>query len=330
MVRRFFEALAAQDTGQIRSLLHAEAVYRDSEGTLFEGAAEIIDNIAALPGDVSRIQTYEALRIVVFKNGDIMKVKTADGRIRRFYLRKDPPLRRLRLDFAYNGTLFHGIQRQTDKRTVQGVLENILAHITNNPVTLKVAGRTDKGVHALAQTVHFDTSSPMDAAKMFTILQRMVPTDIRPLKMEEVPPVFHARYDALAKTYRYTLCHTKDPFSAHQSLFHPRIDNAALQGIIAKCLGTHDFRGFANLAPDGEPVKTLHAVEVYSEGDKTHIEITGTGFLRHMMRIIVGNALRDITKGTNLVEEALENPERDDTKFMAPAAGLALKKVHYT
>ncbi len=329
MVRRFFAALAAEDKGKIRSLLYQEAVYRDSEGTLFEGAEEIVENFSAIPADILKLHTYEALRIVVFSNGDTMKVKTEDGRIRRFYTKKKSPFRRVRLDFAYNGTLFHGFQRQNDKRTVQGVLENILAHITNGSVALKVAGRTDKGVHALAQTAHFDTSSPMAPDKMFTILQRMAPTDIRPLRMEEVPPVFHARYDALAKTYRYTLCHEKDPFSAHQSLYHAPVDKNALQDILSACLGTHDFRGFAKQTPASDPVKTLRAVEIFSEGEKTHIEITGTGFLRHMMRIIVGNALRDLSKRTNLVKEALEEPGRDDTKFMAPAAGLSLKKVHY-
>ncbi len=330
MMEAFLRALMRHDEETLSALVGKDTVYRDIEGTLHFGKEALKKLLALNLGDHKKRYVYENIHVCAFTRGILMKVKFKDGFLHRVYIKKnDPSSRRFRIDFAYDGTLFYGFQRQKRRRSVQGVLESVLKHICGHDVKLHPAGRTDKGVHALHQVAHFDTSSHLESGKIEDVMATMLPEDIVLIKIEEVPEVFHARYDVLKKTYRYTLIHRKDPFYAHKALYCPLVDADELLNLLKQCEGTHDFKGFCKQSPNQDTVKTIDNVVVRREKDFTHIELTGNGFLRHMVRIIVGNALNDIRKGTSLVKTALQNPDKNSRKHMAKASALTLANVVY-
>ncbi len=329
-MEKFLHALETSDEQALKTMVGPETVYRDEMEKLHHGKDAYERLLALNPGKHERYVQYENIHVCTFPDGTIMKVKFKGGFLHRVYRKKrDLSKRRFRLDIAYDGTLFHGFQRQRAKRSVQGVLEKILAHICGHDVFVHPAGRTDKGVHALHQVVHFDTTSALPQERIGSVLTMMLPEDIVLRNVEEVPEVFHARYDALKKTYRYTLIHRKDPFYAHRALYRPPLDQKQLLSVLKQCEGTHDFRGFCKQSPNQDTVKTIDRVDVKQDGDWTVVEITGNGFLRHMVRILVGNALNDVEKGTTLIRDALKTPDKNTRKHMAKASALTLSKVMY-
>lgn len=246
--------------------------------------------------------------------------------------------RRIKLTLAYDGTNYNGWQlqiRPRGVRTIQGVLEEKLRILTQEDIKVVASGRTDAGVHALGQVVHFDTTSTIPVERFPQALLSLLPLDIVPLKAEEVDDSFHARYSARWKTYRYTFDTASMPhvFWRRYAYHYPYpLDRSAMAQAAEYLLGQHDFRSFcASGSSVKDYVRTITACEFKTEGRLLMLDITGDGFLYNMIRIICGTLL-EIGRG-KLKPEAMKKiiaaQDRNAAGPTAPAHGLCLLEVGY-
>lgn len=245
---------------------------------------------------------------------------------------------RYKLTVAYDGTKFHGFQRQPKLRTVQGVLEKALFKMTKGKeITIFGSGRTDAGVHAFGQVIHFDYPGNIPADRMLKAVNSLMPLDVIVKDSEIVDNSFHARYGVKKKTYQYRVdCgYYTDPFKRFYTGHYPYpIDLKKIETAIGDLEGTHDFTSFA--ASGGvieNKVRTIYSATVKydKEQDELIFEFTGNGFLYNMVRILVatlleiGNGRRDIHDFLRLFEVK----DRQEARGTAPASGLYLKEVYY-
>ncbi len=253
-----------------------------------------------------------------------------------------------KLTLSYDGTPFHGWQIQPGLATVQGTLASALLQITGETVLPQGSGRTDTGVHAIAQVASFPLAVPIPAANMRRALNHALPASIRVLSAEPVPDGFHARHSARQKTYEYrilpapVLC---SPFQAPHVWAHPRpLDLRRIQQAARHILGTHDFLSFAAADPDratrtalstdqDEPVTTrtiLHSCWQLRDGLLVY-RVTGTGFLHHMVRNLVGTfaEIGLARLAPDCIPAILAARNRSAAGPTAPARGLFLVEVVY-
>ncbi len=252
-------------------------------------------------------------------------------------------MRNIRLLIAFDGTDFSGWQKQTNAATIQGTLEKALTRITNAPVTLHGAGRTDAGVHALAMVASFQTPSSLPLTTLHKGLNSILPSAIRILQTEDVGIEFHARFSTISKTYCYIL-ETGAIQSPIARLYAVHIPHTLAIEPMQQCLelitGTHDFASFEasgsrNKETSGGrgSIRTLHeAVFTPMAQNQFQFLFTGDGFLRHMVRNIVGTVL-DVGKGRKTVaefKEIIAAKDRSAAGTTAPAHGLFLKNIFYS
>ena len=244
-------------------------------------------------------------------------------------------MRRIRLVIEYDGTNYAGWQRQANALAVQQVIEEALTKLTQKPVVLNGASRTDAGVHALAQSAHFDTESPIPSDKFSYALNTMLPPDIRIRFSEETAADFHARFSAKGKRYRYLFWDAPHASALHRfthahSIY--RLDTDLMQTEADRLLGRHDFRAFsASGSCVKDTVRSIGRADVDRHGDEVGIIIEGDGFLYNMVRIIAGT-LANIGSGKlrpGVIRKALETGDRLDLGVTAPAKGLTLMEVFY-
>ena len=248
-------------------------------------------------------------------------------------------IRRIRLTLAYDGTDFHGWQVQPGLPTIQGVLEEIAAGLEGAPVHVAGSGRTDAGVHALAQVAAFTITNPIPTPNLRRAVNRLLPPAIRVIEAAEAPPEFHPRFDAIDKTYRYTIFRNEvcPPFEWRYVHHHPYpLDEAAMIAAAPRFEGEHDFSAFA--ASDdrdeemGSKVRTIFESRLRREPDRLIYHVRGSGFLKHMVRNIAGTLIE--TGRGNLPMSELESllGARFTRKAgpTAPAKGLTLVKVSYS
>jgi len=246
-------------------------------------------------------------------------------------------MRRMRLTVAYDGTAYAGWQVQPGAATVQSVMEAALGRILQEPVRLRAAGRTDAGVHAREQVVDFADSGRRDAETIVRGGNALLPDDIRILSAEEVPPHFDARRHATEKEYRYFLLLSRaaSPFlSRYAWHVESSVDVDALREALAPLVGEHDFTYFRGQGCTAKtPVRTIFRAGVtrHDVPGLYSVDVAGSGFLRHMVRNIVGTAV-DAGKGKHppgRVAEILAARDRGRAGITAPARGLFLWKVSY-
>ncbi len=246
-----------------------------------------------------------------------------------------PELFRYRAVLAYVGTDFHGWQMQRNAaRTVQAVLEHALGLFAGEPVRPVAAGRTDRGVHADGQVVHFDLSNVRDPREVRDGVNSILPWDARLLAVAPAPAGFHARGDALGKEYLYrwsraeVIAPRDVPFAAPLS---GSADSARMAVAAALLPGRRDFGAFAVRRPDGDSVRTLHSVKIEEEGAEIRARFRGDSFLRGMVRSIAG-LLADIARDRfppGRMAEILASGDRRLLAQKAQALGLTLVKVEY-
>lgn len=245
---------------------------------------------------------------------------------------------RYKLTMAYDGTEFSGFQRQPDQRTVQGVLEKALYKMTKGQsVTVYGSGRTDAGVHALGQVIHFDYPGLIPAPNMLKALNALLPLDTEILESQIVDEDFHARFNTTGKRYFYRVSRSyyTNPFTRHYTGHYAYpLDITRIQTALEDVKGTHDFTSFA--ASGGvikNKVRTIYdatVLEVPAQKE-VHFEFYGNGFLYNMVRIMVATLL-EIGNGRRDVHDFLrlyEVKDRQQARGTAPASGLYLKKVYY-
>ncbi len=252
--------------------------------------------------------------------------------------------RNFKLTLAYDGWEFYGWQVQPGKPTIQGTLAETLARITGESVLPQGSGRTDAGVHALAQVASVALESPIPVAGLWAALNDKLPASIRVLKVEEVANDFHARHSAKGKTYRYRIFRGEicSPFLAHYVWHYPwPLDEAQMQEVAAVVCGEHDFTSFAAVDPDraareqdGEPVSNVRAIFSSAwrrEGDELVYEVRGNGFLHHMVRNLVGTFVEAGKRKlpAQHIREVLAQKSRSAAGATAPASGLYLVNVEY-
>jgi tRNA pseudouridine38-40 synthase len=245
-------------------------------------------------------------------------------------------MRTLKLTLAYDGTEYAGWQRQQNALAIQQVVEEAFAHFTGGePPTVSGAGRTDAGVHALGQvaSVIVDFDHPVDAVQRG--LNVRLPGAIRVLQVEDVPLGFHARFHATGKTYRYRIARARvlSPFDRHQAWHVPwPLDEAAMRAAAAALVGTHDFASFqASGTLITDTTRTIERLDLEADSDTLTLTVTADGFLRHMVRIIVGT-LVDTGSSQRRAEDmpaTIAAARREAAGRTAPAQGLTLLSVRY-
>jgi tRNA pseudouridine38-40 synthase len=276
--------------------------------------------------------------------------------------------RNLKLTLAYDGHDFAGWQVQPDRATIQGTLVSVIEQLTGEKTLPQGSGRTDAGVHALAQTATVMLESPIPAANFGRALNDVLPRSIRVLAVEEMPPDFHARRSAVAKTYRYRIFRGDicSPFLARYVYHHPYpLDESRMVQAAALLEGEHDFTSFAAVDPEKrkevfetskerlEPakagfetnkagletnkglelnnVRTIFQSHWQRQGEELIYTVRGNGFLHHMVRNLVGTFLM-VGKGSLTVADVrriLQLRDRSAAAATAPASGLFLVNVEY-
>lgn len=242
-------------------------------------------------------------------------------------------MRNLRLVIAYQGTHYAGWQIQPVSPTVQGVIEDRLRQLTQQPSRLRAAGRTDAGVHAMGQVANFRTESSHGLRTFFRGLNALLPHDISILSVEEVPLEFDSRRHNRGKHYRYSVWNRRSlsPFHVHTTYhLHRPLDTDAMARASRALVGTHDFAAFRSADCERETtVRTLYRCSVTREEDLIHIDVEGTAFLRNMVRIIAGTLL-EVGQGTRSAESLpalLRGGDRVQAGMTLPPEGLCLVRV---
>jgi tRNA pseudouridine38-40 synthase len=245
-------------------------------------------------------------------------------------------MRTLRLTLAYDGTRFVGWQRQAEGESIQGLLEEALAKFEGAPLTVHGAGRTDAGVHALGQVASVRVTFRHDTSTLTRALNAHLPEDIRVLAVDEAAADFHARFSARGKTYRYQMRSggAASPFDRAFVWHVPEaLDVEAMQQAAMVFIGTHDFAAFRSVGNDvATTVRTLTTSQVQAgEGGLLVYEVSGDGFLRHMVRALVGT-LVEVGRGwrpAGSMAALLEGRARAAAGATAPPHGLFLARVVY-
>lgn len=245
-------------------------------------------------------------------------------------------MKRIKCELMYDGSRFSGYQSQPRDRTVQQEIEKALWKVhKKTPVKTHASGRTDAGVHAMGQVLHFDTPITMPAERWARALNGELPVDISVKQTEEVPETFHARYSSVGKEYRYRIYRTpyRDPFRTVYAHHYPYpLEVERMKDAAKYMLGEHDFTSFCSTKTDKEnKVRTVHDISFIEQGDDLEIRFTGDGFLYNMVRIMVGTLIK---AGNGRLEPAdvaliLAARDRNQAPQTAPAEGLYLWKVHY-
>jgi tRNA pseudouridine38-40 synthase len=276
-------------------------------------------------------------------------------------------MRRVLLTLEFHGGAFYGWQRQGPDRSVQAVVEHAVEDLVGHSVSVQASGRTDRGVHALAMPAHVDVDSRLGPRELMMALNHRLPWDVAVRAVQEADPRFHARFDALDKTYRYAfhLSQARSPLLTDRVHLVPRpLDIPAMTKAAAMLVGTHDFAAFRSQAePETEPgpersadtvgpaalahgdfepppwrgprpkgtVRTVHSAGLELRSDILHFEVNGTGFLRGMVRAMAGSLLQ-VGLGReplDWVQALLSNRDRREAGANLPGRGLTLVRVHY-
>jgi tRNA pseudouridine38-40 synthase len=240
-------------------------------------------------------------------------------------------MRRIKIILAYDGGGFHGWQVQPGLPTIQGTLEQIISEMEGAPVHVAGSGRTDAGVHAMAQVAAFTIANPIPLANFRRAVNRLLPPAIRVLSAEEVHAEFHPRFDAKAKTYEYRMARGEvcSPFEWPYVHHYPYpLDEERMAAAARSFEGEHDFTAYAASderdAEGKTKVRTVFSSTLERSGEKLIYRVRGSGFLKHMVRNIAGTL---IEAGKGNIPDLTKVPEKCGPT--APAKGLALISVEY-
>jgi tRNA pseudouridine38-40 synthase len=243
---------------------------------------------------------------------------------------------RIRATIAYDGTAYHGFQRQSAERepTIQGELERALSRMGAHSTTVLGAGRTDAGVHASGQVVAFDAEWRHALPDLHRALNAVLPDDIVVLDIAQAADGFHPRYQARSREYRYTIYNAawRDPLCRLYALHvGDPIDLLAMQEAARHLIGEHDFAAFGQATTGDSTVRVVHRVEIGGDRPWVTTDLEANGFLYRMVRSIVGSLI-EVGRGkisAGRFVEILHSRERGQAETTAPPHGLCLMRVNY-
>jgi len=243
--------------------------------------------------------------------------------------------RKIKLIIEYEGTAYQGWQLQASGPTIQGRLQETLKRITGETMAVVGSGRTDSGVHAEAQVAHFRTASRMTPRQFLMAFNSVLPRDIVITRVEEPGMDFHAQMSAVGKVYRYTLLNRRYPSALHYrrcTFLQAPLDEKAMERAAAMLVGEHDFSAFrAGNCQAKSPIRKIFHFEMYRVGDIVEMFFEGNGFLKHMIRNIVGTLIL-VGRGKIPVSDMvriLASRDRGQAGPTAPPQGLTLVRVYY-
>ena len=244
-------------------------------------------------------------------------------------------MRNIRLDICYDGTRYRGWQRLPGKEdTIQAKLEAVLSRILEEPIEISGSGRTDAGVHAQGQVANFHCESKLPCEEILSQLRRYLPEDIGIYSCKDCSPRFHARLNAVRKTYRYRIWNSDVPCVFDRRFVYvvpERLDLEQMKIAAQYFVGEHDFSAFCgNPKFKKSTVRLVRSIEIQRCGEEIRIEVTGNGFLHSMVRIIVGTLI-EVGRHERSADSIpdLFGGKRADAGFLAPAQGLCLQEVYY-
>ena len=244
-------------------------------------------------------------------------------------------MRNIKLTIEYDGKDFNGWQKQPNKLNIQGEVERAIDEITGVKTDLVASGRTDAGVHALGQVANFKTNSKIPIEKIPIALNTKLKRSIRIIMAEEVEENFHSRYSCKRKTYRYVINNSQNGTAIYRNFqynFSEKLDDVKMNEAIKYFIGEHDFKGFkASGTSSKNSVRTIYSGNVTRDNDIVKIEITGSGFLYNMVRIISGTLL-EVGLGKIKPEEIsliIKSGDRQKAGKTLPPQGLYLVNVEY-
>lgn len=249
-------------------------------------------------------------------------------------------MRNIKLILEYDGTNYHGWQKQPKLPTIQKTVEDALAQLTKTQIQIVGAGRTDTGVHAEGQVANFFTELSIPTIAFQKGLNTFLPHDIVVIDVDEVPTDFHARFSAMSRRYRYTILNRTYPSALrrHTAYFYSSIiDVNTLEAIFLYIHGKWDFTSFQKTGSDRtNPVCEIIDAGCYKTDEYVNIEIEANSFLRGMVRLLVGTALkcmknanRNVDEACTLFQHVLDNKDRSLSGPSVPAHGLSLISVKY-
>lgn len=239
---------------------------------------------------------------------------------------------RYKITIAYDGSNYYGFQRQPSKPTIEEKLSEALFKIHKKEIKIVASGRTDKGVHAYGQVAHFDSDLKIPVNKFIKALNSLLPSDIRVVGLKIVKEDFHARFQALEKTYQYVISKEYNIFTRNYETFiKSSLDLELMKEALKMFVGEKDFSGFSAYVKDKPTVKKIFKAELKEENEKIIITFTGNNFLKYMVRRMVGTII-DIglkRKSIDVIEKIFLTKNGNLGGKTAPANGLYLVEVLY-
>ena len=233
---------------------------------------------------------------------------------------------------SYDGSSYNGYQRQPGTKTIQGTIEGVLKQITKKDIIIYSSGRTDAFVHAHGQVFHFDTDITMKESNWKRAMNSLLPDDIYIKEVEFVSDDFHSRFSLKKKEYRYYINYQEfNPFYDHFSTNAFNLDIEKMKEAINHFIGTHDFKGFAGDTKDKDTIRTIYEARINDLGKVLEITFIGNGFLKYMVRIMVGTLI-EIGLGkkeSSIIDLVFVSLNRNQAGKTAEAKGLFLYNVYY-
>ncbi|MBU1141180.1 MAG: tRNA pseudouridine(38-40) synthase TruA [Firmicutes bacterium] len=232
---------------------------------------------------------------------------------------------------SYDGSIYHGFQKQINGLGIQEVIEKAFRLMTQTEIKIHSAGRTDKGVHAIGQAFHFDSNLNLDIESWLCVNDRL-PLDIRITKIITVKSDFHARHRAKSKIYKYVIA--KDPstaFSKNYEVYIKNLNIEPLRAAINDFVGTHDYKGFCQYVKDKPTIKTIYKVSLKETKKHYIFSFHGNSFLKYMVRSMMGTLIQIGLgkKDPSVIKQILETQNRSLAGKTAEARGLFLVKIYY-
>lgn len=242
---------------------------------------------------------------------------------------------RLKATVSYDGSGYAGWQRQDNALGIESIIMDVMERIHHHPVEITGSGRTDAGVHAIAQVFHFDSELKMSKEQWRRAMNALLPADIRIQDVEKVREDFHARFDAISKRYDYYLSYDVDnPFlQRYRAFYRGRLNIERMKECAALFVGTHDFTSFTSsrIDPRKSRVRTITMCAIEETADGLHFRLEGNSFLRYMVRMIVGTLIEAgrYRLSVQEVKAMLEAKDKEACRYKAPGSGLYLVEVRY-